>query len=319
MVRLSKSEKIKVAVAAVLIALIVGAPVVFAATCGWLGAVSSWVPPLDDWATSIVGDVDGDGSAARRTKIDDPIDMNETFSASSVKKLNVTWNGGELRIKQGTGDEVVVRARIGAGVYDMDPSQASIRLDDATGALIVDDGLPKSDNGRTYPPFELTIELPSGLALDAVDVSGTAASMAFDRVACDELDVSTVSGDVSAREVDTGHADIVTVSGTAAYSGASSSRLSIKSVSGALNAALSGSLPPNIELNSTSGEISLDVPDDAGFTLTSDRVSGGLLERARRGHGGRDERQGRVRVGDMPDRSRLGERCGAGALTQMMA
>lgn len=276
MVRLSKSEKIKVAVAGVLIALIVGAPVVFAATGGWLGAVSRWVPSLVDWATSIEGGVGGDGYAVRRTKIDDPIDMNETFSASSVKKLDVAWNGGELRIKQGAGDEVVVRARIGAGVYDMDPRQASIRLDDATGALIVDDGLPKSDNGRTYPPFELTIELPSGLALDAVDVSGTSASMAFDRVACDELDVSTVSGDVSAREVDTGHADIVTVSGAAAFSGASSSRLSIKSVSGALNVALSGSLPPNIELNSTSGEISLDVPDDADFTLTSDRVSGGF-------------------------------------------
>lgn len=167
--------------------------------------------------------------------------------------------------------------RLGAGTYDMDPRHSSISLDESTGTLIVDDGLPESNNGLEYPAFALTIELPEGLSLSSVDLSGTSASMGIDQVVCDHLIVSTVSSGITVQGLDAGHAEIASISGSVSFDGAVTTDLSVTSVSGALDVTLAGGLPPQTALDSTSGSITLDVPDDAGFTLTSDRVSGGFV------------------------------------------
>ena len=248
--RLTKAEKAKVIAAAIVIALLIGFPLMVALA---RRTTSSRLPSID---LPVIGSGNGE-----TTVLDEPIDERASFDGDKVKGLDVTWNGGEVRLVRGAGDDVVVRARLGAGTYDMDPCHSSISLDESTGTLIVDDGLPESNNGLEYPAFALTIELPEGLSLSSVDLSGTSASMGIDQVVCDHLIVSTVSTDITVQGLDAGRAEIASISGSVSFDGAVTTDLSVTSVSG----------------DSTSGSISLDVPDDAGFTLTSDRVSGGFV------------------------------------------
>lgn len=263
--RLTKAEKAKVIAAAVVIALLIGFPLIVALA---RRTTSSRLPSID---FPVIGSIGGE-----TTVLDEPIDERASFDGDKVKGLDVTWNGGEVRLVRGTGADVVVRARLGAGTYDMDPRHSSISLDESTGTLIVDDGLPESNNGLEYPAFSLTIELPKGLSLSSVDLSGTSAGMGLDQVVCDHLIVSTVSSGITVQGLDAGRAEVASISGPVSFDGAVTTDLSVTSVSGALDVTLAGGLPPQTALDSTSGSITLDVPDDAGFTLTSDRVSSGF-------------------------------------------
>ena len=134
--RLTKAEKAKVIAAAIVIALLIGFPLMVALA---RKTTSSRLPSID---LPVIGSGNGE-----TTVLDEPIDERASFDGDKVKGLDVTWNGGEVRLVRGTGDDVVVRARLGAGTYDMDPRHSSISLDESTGTLIVDDGLPESNNG----------------------------------------------------------------------------------------------------------------------------------------------------------------------------
>lgn len=225
-----------------------------------------------------MGDIVSNGGAqgsAHRTTVDSPIDERWTFDAESVKALDITWNVGSVSVKRGTGDQVAVHERLGVGTYDMDPTKATVKLDEGTGTLSVDDGLPKGiDSTFDLPPMELEIELPQGVALGSVSLKSTVASLSLADLACDNLDVATVSSDVTVSTLDAGGVSVATISGAIALDGSATGSLDISTVSGDIKVSPTGSLPPSLDTSTTSGVILLDLPDDAGFTLTSDRVSG---------------------------------------------
>ena len=97
--RLTKAEKAKVIAAAVVIALLIGFPLMVALT---RRTTSSRLPSID---LPVIGSVGGE-----TTVLDEPIDEHASFDGDKVKGLDVTWNGGEVRLVRGTGDDVVVRA-----------------------------------------------------------------------------------------------------------------------------------------------------------------------------------------------------------------
>ena len=134
-----------------MIALLIGFPLMVALT---RRTTSSRLPSID---LPVIGSVGGE-----TTVLDEPIDEHASFDGDKVKGLDVTWNGGEVRLVRGTGADVVVRARLGAGTYDMDPRHSSISLDESTGTLIVDDGLPESNNGPEYPHLHSRSSFPRG-------------------------------------------------------------------------------------------------------------------------------------------------------------
>lgn len=272
MVRLQKNEKVKVIVAAALIIALIAAPLVYLG--GQQARVSNVLSGLNIDLGDILLNRDA-RNAAHRTTVDSPIDERWTFDAESVKALDITWNVGSVSVKRGTGDQVAVHERVGIGTYDMDPTKATVKLDEGTGTLSVDDGLPKGiDSTYDLPPMELEIELPQGVALGSVSLKSTVASLSLADLACDNLDVATVSSDVTVSTLDAGGVSVATISGAIALDGSAMGSLDISTVSGDIKVSPTGSLPPSLDASTTSGAILLDLPDDAGFTLTSDRVSG---------------------------------------------
>ena len=90
--RLTKAEKAKVIAAAIVIALLIGFPLMVALA---RKTTSSRLPSID---LPVIGSGNGE-----TTVLDEPIDERASFDGDKVKGLDVTWNGGEVRLVRGTG------------------------------------------------------------------------------------------------------------------------------------------------------------------------------------------------------------------------
>lgn len=185
-----------------------------------------------------------------------PFDKNAMYTASGVRNLDVTWQGGTVRVERGTSDKVSVRASLPAGTYDMDPTRVSIRMRD-DGTLVIDDGLPEADNGLDYPDLQLVIQLPVDgvMELDQVRVDGVASDIEMSGFVCRTFELRGVVGDVS--RLPTVEESVV-----------------IETVSGYVTLAPADGMPDETHVRTVSGDVTLDVPTDANMTLRFDTTSG---------------------------------------------
>ena len=102
MVKLTKSEIIKVGIAAALILAVVVVPVLDGITGGW--RLPLFGIHLDSEGTP--------GSSYDPTTLEEPVVRTHTFDAASVRDFDIAWHGGTVEIKRGAVDEVVVREEV---------------------------------------------------------------------------------------------------------------------------------------------------------------------------------------------------------------
>ena len=185
-----------------------------------------------------------------------PFDKSAVYTASGVRNLDVTWQGGTVRVERGTSDKVSVRASLSAGIYDMDPTRVSIRMRD-DGTLVIDDGLPEADNGLDYPDLQLVIQLPADgtMELDQVRVDGVASDIEMSGFVCQTFEFRGAVGDVSSLPT----AEEIMV---------------IETVSGYVTLAPADRMPDETHVKTVSGDVTLDVPEGVGMTLRFDTTSG---------------------------------------------
>ena len=264
MVKLTKSEKIKVGIAATLILLVVAVPVLDGITGGW--RLPLFGIHLDSEGTP--------GSSYDPTTLEEPVERTHTFDAASVRDFDIAWHGGTVEIKRGAVDEVVVREEIPAGSYIMDPTRATADIVHE-GVLQIDDRLP-DDGGDTYPASHLTIELPeeTSKALGSISVESIVADISIQNVTCEEVGIDSASSACTLRGFTADVVSIDTVHGSVTVNGTVTSVLEINTVSGKQNIQLVGTLPGDILLDSVGANATLKLPEDAGFTVKAATVSG---------------------------------------------
>ena len=249
---IERTEKCKAIVAGTLIVAVLAVPVVFLATGGWLGGLMRFADDAMGWASTL--------GSGEKFALDAPIDERAAYAASEVRDLDVTWQGGSVRVERGATDGVSVYASLPAGTYDMDPTGVSFDLLD-DGTLVIDDGLPESDNGLDYPDLQLVIQLPAdeGWSLDHVSLSGVVADVDVSGLSCAALSLDGVSGD-------------------ARLDAAVEKDLTVDTVSGDVTLAPAGALPAAMHIDTVSGGVTLDVLEGAGMKLSFDTVSGSFSD-----------------------------------------
>lgn len=253
---LTRAEKAKVVVAAVLIVLFIGFPLMVAASHGSL-----------DIDLSLSGCSSPGLAAGEPTTLADPISEHASFATDEVRGLDVTWHGGSLVVERGPVDAVKVREEVPAGTYEMDPTRATFTMRGDT--LVVDDGLPGSDGGRTYPDMRLTITLPqdSTPALGRTELATDSAQVSVGGLSCEKLAVSSVSASVELSGITADGVELSDVSGSYALSASAIGELEVSTVSGSQTLAFGDDLPRSLRVSSVSGDTRLTLPTDAGFTL----------------------------------------------------
>lgn len=264
MAKLTKSEKIKVAVAAALILAVVAVPVLDAVTGGW--RLPLFGIHLDSEGTP--------GSSYDPTTLEEPVERTHTFDPATVRDFDIAWHGGTVEVKRGAVDEVVVREEIPAGSYIMDPTRATADIVHE-GVLQIDDRLP-DDGGDTYPASHLTIELPeeASKTLGSISIESIIADIAIKNVTCEEVGIDSASSACTLSGFTAGAVSIDTVHGSVTVNGAVTSALEVNTVSGKQNIQLVGTLPGSILLDSVGANATLELPEDAGFTVKEATVSG---------------------------------------------
>lgn len=272
MAKLTKREKIKVGVAAVLIALLIGCPVVFAINGGWMGSVLSMLDNLH-----IAGVGSGRGGASDPVTLAEPIDEQRSFAAADVRAIRLMWHGGEINVVPTDGSEVTIRAELDAGTYALALNNVTYELRDGT--LTVDDHLPDDDvDGADYPPARLTVGVPASAweSIGKLELQSVCAAIKVDGATARELNVDTVSSSCDLAGISAQSVAVGTVSGAVNLAGTVSDDLDVETVSGASTLTFGDALPGQVDVSTVSGAVSLQVPDSAGFTLETDTVSGGI-------------------------------------------
>lgn len=243
MARLTKHEKLKVAIGTAAIVLII----LFAATAH-LHAFDF----LRIWPVSESREAGG---------IEEPRNQTVKYPLNKVLGLSIDWMGDDISIVTGDVEQIEVTEEIGAGVSEAAARPASISLAE-NGTLSVSgyvaDGADLSSL-KTDGKKHLTITLPAGAetALGDIAIDGVYSAFNVKDATCASLSLDGIGGDVS-------------------VDGEVHDRLSIDGMLGNLVFKLTGDAPRGIGLDGMLGDIEIALPQGSGFTADVDGMSANL-------------------------------------------
>lgn len=147
---------------------------------------------------------------------------------------------------------------------------------------------------RKMASKQLEVRIPPGLKRwSSLQVSTHSADIAVRGLSVDTLNLDNVSGKITAGDVEAENGTIHTVSGRITVTDSKVGSLKLNTVSGNIQAqgrfdslqseSVSGDLrlaaevcPNRVQANSVSGKVTLEFPDNDGFTMEYDTVSGTL-------------------------------------------
>ena len=194
---------------------------------------------------------------------------------TDITILDIDWITGDVKVRLTNNDTITVEEMVSDNGYDAHPMVVT----DDSGILKIRYADKAWMNAIDPPQKALTVYLPREVAENLTEVSFSSVSADFD---VDPLTVrekfafSSVSGDletdfITAEGVD---AEVSTVSGKISLDG-SFRQVNGESTSGEIDLTLR-TCPEKVSLVTVSGKADVELPRDAGFTLSYDTVSGDL-------------------------------------------
>lgn len=219
------------------------------------------------------------------------VQLKEQSIPDEVDSLDISWRGGDVLFYETDADEIKI---IQHGVKNTPEAQFFTTTLNG-GTLTVKDG--KKAAGLWIGPFsysigsDLDIYLPQkmyralsvetvggdvnirGWNAERIDLKSVSGDLSLEG-AYTELSMHTTSGEMIARSIQTEQLSIGTVSGDASVSG-SIGKIDAGSTSGEI-ILRSEILPESTSIHTVSGDISLGIPENDGFTLHFNSVSGDL-------------------------------------------
>lgn len=190
--------------------------------------------------------------------------INETRPLDARGKVEISNVKGSISVRVWDKPEVRIGGTLGKGVERLEIRQDD---DDGVAGLEIEVKTPRGMSDRSVEPTDLVIDVPRFASLDIdgvstrIDVVGTAAP---------ELEIDSVSGNVTVAGAPR-TADIESVSGNLRLT-LNSADVEAQTVSG--NLQLGGRLSGEVDVETVSGDISVDSTGEAVRRLSAETVSG---------------------------------------------
>lgn len=204
-----------------------------------------------------------------------------------ISRLEVNWISGNVYLKVTDDDKVYAE-------------ETEVSDDDRKMRYLVENGkltiqFQKSKRFMLSSSFskDLTVYIPKKMAenMNLIDMETTSANMEIDSFFSKKIDFDTVSGSINIKNLETEVLDVESVSGDVEGTEVKADELKVEIVSGDTDMdgafekidleAVSGDLrvvseifPRNVDAETVSGKITLDIPEGDGFTAKFDSVSG---------------------------------------------
>lgn len=192
-----------------------------------------------------------------------------TVDAASVDSIEIRWVGGSINIQTADVEEISFEEETATA----SAPKLAWRLDGNT--LIIaflkestwQFGISSAQTGK-----DLVINVPESWIADEITIDSVSARIRVKDITASEFSLKTVSGDCTFTDCDLGSVESESVSGNLKYTGLLS-EFSVEAVSADCTLELS-SHPKYISLDAVSGNMTVYLPADCGFTATVDSVSG---------------------------------------------
>lgn len=191
-------------------------------------------------------------------------------SAQQVKDIEIEWVSGSITIQPGDTQDIRFYE---SGAIDEDGKMIWKLSGDR---LVIQFCKPQFNIGlfgiNNTASKDLVITVPQDWLCDELDIDSVSARIDISQIHAQEADLVNVSGQCSFTDCVIVDFNAETVSGKVEYKGQLDS-LDFTTVSANCTAALSN-CPREVDLEGVSGDLTLILPEDCGFTLELDSVSG---------------------------------------------
>lgn len=188
--------------------------------------------------------------------------------SGSIRVLDVKWIDGEVDIQYYDGDKIVLKESSGKTLEEKE--QLHWWLDDGTLTI------QYAASGYKTNKFlnkELTILLPEGTELMQLKLEVVSSDVQLADVQAEKIKINTVSGDLEGHIATADQVTIETVSGEVDIEVNQTNSLTANTVSGNIKL-LFAVAPEKIDAESVSGNVKICIPEDCGFRIVMNSVSG---------------------------------------------
>lgn len=192
------------------------------------------------------------------------------LDSAGITKLEINWMDGEVNIVSGRDNKILLEEESGL------EEKNQLRYLVSGNTLIIQYAAPRMGLYRLNENKHLTVTLPVSVIenLEELEVDAVSAKGFIRGVTAGKCDIDNVSGNYEIIDCNFGKLSFDNVSGHCTFTG-SADELNMDTVSGDLKAEFAN-IPRKIDGDAVSGEVTLTIPEGAGFTVEYDSVSGDL-------------------------------------------
>lgn len=193
-----------------------------------------------------------------------------------VSQIEVNWTAGNVTIAPTVGDAAtdVITITEESGTQLEEDYELRYKLED--GVLKIMFAKPNVKFQGIFQSLnkDLVIHVPVGTALSDITIDTVSANIDLESItAANQFNLATVSGNIDGTQITADVMEAETVSGKIRWNEASLKTVSAESVSGEINVAYL-TMPTNIQMETVSGAMTLGLPENEGFKVDYDSVSG---------------------------------------------
>jgi DUF4097 and DUF4098 domain-containing protein YvlB len=206
-----------------------------------------------------------------------------TYNASDIKKVDITWVGGEIEIVSSDSAELSVSEN-SEGLDD--DAKMHYYIKDGKLTIHYSKALYREEIDTTKK--HLRVEVPEGIEIDIdninadisigemalgeIKLTNVSGGVKFSSLAANEIEIENVDGAVTANEFIADEVSAESVSGEINISKISANEINFKTVSGKTTFGVTKK--SEVEFSGVSGNVEINIPDDIGATVEFSTMSG---------------------------------------------
>lgn len=200
--------------------------------------------------------------------------VNQTGSVGSadpaaIREIKIEWISGSVTVEPGDVQEITfLESGNGTDKYEMVWKQSGDELviQYSKDSSIAGFGLHFGDGSK-----DLTVTVPRGWVCDSLELDTASTDLTVRDMIIREMEIGSASGTAKFENCTVSSLDVDTASGDVTFSG-SLNELDFEAASASFTGVLEN-VPDQVNMDSMSGDLTLTLPEDAGFTVSLDAMS----------------------------------------------
>lgn len=200
--------------------------------------------------------------------------VNQTGSVGSadpaaIREIKIEWISGSVTVEPGDVQEITfLESGNGTDKYEMVWKQSGDELviQYSKGSSTAGFGLHFGNGSK-----DLTITVPRGWVCDSLELDTASTDLTVRDMIIREVEIDSANGTAKFENCTVSSLDVDTASGDVTFTG-SLNELDFEAASASFTGVLEN-VPDQVKMDSMSGDLTLTLPEDAGFTVSLDAMS----------------------------------------------